>query len=130
MHRSRAPPGAERHLRDRTAKLTKHGVQAVGSHVGKMLETTDVGALQPSETETSELSNHVIIMGFGRVGQTIAQLLSERLIPFVAVDVRVERVQAGRAADLPVYFGDAGSPAVLHQVRAKLDRSACKSRAG
>lgn len=49
--------------------------------------------LQPSEKETSELRDHVIIAGFGRVGQIIAQLLSERLIPFVALDVSAERVQ-------------------------------------
>lgn len=51
--------------------------------------------LQPSEKETSELRDHVIIAGFGRVGQIIAQLLSERLIPFVALDVSAERVQVG-----------------------------------
>ncbi|XP_057812289.1 K(+) efflux antiporter 2, chloroplastic-like [Salvia miltiorrhiza] len=39
----------------------------------------------------------------------IAQLLSERLIPFVALDVNSDRVAYGRALDLPVYFGDAGS---------------------
>ena len=50
-------------------------------------------ALQASEGEVEELRGHVIICGFGRVGQTIGQLLAERLIPFVAVDVRVDRVQ-------------------------------------
>ena len=39
------------------------------------------------------MSGHVIIAGFGRVGQIIGQLLSERLIPFVALDVSAERVQ-------------------------------------
>ena len=50
-------------------------------------------ALQPSEGETSAISNHVIIAGFGRVGQMIAQLLSKKMIPFVALDVRTDRVQ-------------------------------------
>jgi voltage-gated potassium channel Kch len=50
-------------------------------------------ALQPSEGQVEELRDHVIIAGFGRVGQIIATLLSERLIPFVAIDVRVDRVQ-------------------------------------
>ena len=40
------------------------------------------------------MRDHVIIAGFGRVGQIICQLLSERLIPFVAIDVRADRVQA------------------------------------
>jgi voltage-gated potassium channel Kch len=99
-------------------------MQTLGGIIGKMFEKKDVATLQPTESETAELKDHVIIMGFGRVGQTIAQLLSERLIPFVALDVRSDRVQAGKAADLPVYFGDAGSPAVLHHVRAERARCA------
>lgn len=49
--------------------------------------------MQPNETETGNLKDHVIIAGYGRVGQLIADLLSERLIPFVAVDVISQRVQ-------------------------------------
>lgn len=51
----------------------------------------DIKALQPSEDEVKELRNHVIIAGYGRVGQIIAQMLSELLIPFVALDVRSDR---------------------------------------
>jgi voltage-gated potassium channel Kch len=69
-------------------------------------------ALQPADDEVGDLSGHIIIAGFGRVGQMVSQLLSERLIQFVALDVRSERVQAGRAMNLPVYFGDAGSAKV------------------
>nr|POE56956.1 k(+) efflux antiporter 2, chloroplastic [Quercus suber] len=69
--------------------------------------------------QTDDLQDHIIICGFGRVGQIIAQLLSERLIPFVALDVRSDRVAVGRALDLPVYFGDAGSREVLHKVGAE-----------
>ncbi len=36
--------------------------------------------------------------------------------------------QEGKKADLPVYFGDAGSPAVLHAVGA--DKAACAVRRG
>lgn len=42
------------------------------------------------------------------------QILSENLIPFVAIDTGTDCVAAGKAQDLPVYYGDAGSPAVLH----------------
>ncbi|XP_020577433.1 K(+) efflux antiporter 2, chloroplastic-like [Phalaenopsis equestris] len=54
-----------------------------------------------------------------KITEIIAQLLSERLIPFVALDVRSDRVAVGRALDLPAYFGDAGSREVLHKVGAK-----------
>ncbi|BDA44544.1 probable glutathione-regulated potassium-efflux system protein KefB at C-terminar half [Coccomyxa sp. Obi] len=90
----------------------------IGQRLGKAFEKSDVKALQATEGQTEELRGHVIIAGFGRVGQIIGQLLAERLIPFVAVDVRMECVQAGKELDLPVYFGDAGSSAVLHSLGA------------
>ena len=58
-------------------------------------------ALQPSEGETAAISDHVIIAGFGRVGQMIAQLLSKKMIPFVALDVRTDRVQASATSSSP-----------------------------
>eukprot|EP00879_Flechtneria_rotunda_P010681 GHRR01011162.1.p1 GENE.GHRR01011162.1~~GHRR01011162.1.p1 ORF type:complete len:323 (+),score=140.55 GHRR01011162.1:415-1383(+) len=96
---------------------------ALGGKLGVLFERSDMKALQPQDSEVKELRNHVIIAGYGRVGQIIAQMLSELLIPFVALDVRSDRVSTGRAGDLPVYFGDAGSPAVLHSVGA--ERAAC-----
>jgi monovalent cation:proton antiporter-2 (CPA2) family protein len=100
----------------------------LGAKLGALLEgggpsASDPAALQPDQGEVRDLRNHVIIAGYGRVGQLIAQLLSEQLIPFVALDVKAERVAQGRSGDLPVYFGDAGSPAVLHSVGA--ERAAC-----
>ena len=49
--------------------------------------------VQPKEGEMSGMSGHVIICGFGRVGELIGEMLSERLIPFVALDVSAGRVQ-------------------------------------
>ena len=94
-----------------------------GGKMGRLLEKNDMKALAPKEGEMSGMQGHVIIAGFGRVGQLIAQMLSEELIPFVALDTSAARVQDGKANDLPVYFGDAGSPAVLHSIGA--DNAAC-----
>ncbi|XP_007051871.2 PREDICTED: K(+) efflux antiporter 2, chloroplastic [Theobroma cacao] len=92
---------------------------AGGQLIASRFELHDVRSLLPVESETDDLQDHIILCGFGRVGQIIAQLLSERLIPFVALDVRSDRVAMGRALDLPVYFGDAGSREVLHKVGAE-----------
>ncbi|MCO5572408.1 hypothetical protein L7F22_026162 [Adiantum nelumboides] len=97
---------------------------ALGQVISSQFEQQDVRSLLPAETETDDLQDHIILCGFGRVGQIIAQLLSDRLIPFVALDVRSERVSAGRALDLPVYFGDAGSKEVLHKLGAERASSA------
>ncbi|GAB4861803.1 K(+) efflux antiporter 2, chloroplastic [Ancistrocladus abbreviatus] len=92
---------------------------AGGQLIASRFELHDVRSLLPVESETDDLQDHIIICGFGRVGQIIAQLLSERLIPFVALDVRSDWVAMGRALDLPVYFGDTGSREVLHKVGAE-----------
>ncbi|KAL1809341.1 hypothetical protein ACET3Z_026331 [Daucus carota] len=92
---------------------------AGGQLIASRFEQQDVRSLLPVENETDDLQDHIIICGFGRVGQIIAQLLSERLIPFVALDVRSDRVAVGRTLDLPVYFGDAGSREILHKVGAE-----------
>ncbi|KAL3536847.1 hypothetical protein ACH5RR_000213 [Cinchona calisaya] len=92
---------------------------AGGQLIASRFELQDVRSLLPVESETDDLQDHIILCGFGRVGQIIAQLLSERLIPFVALDIRSDRVAFGRQLDLPVYFGDAGSREVLHKVGAE-----------
>lgn len=54
---------------------------AVGQWLGSRYEQTDTKALVPAEGEVDDLHGHVIIAGFGRVGQVLAQIFSERLIP-------------------------------------------------
>jgi monovalent cation:H+ antiporter-2, CPA2 family len=63
--------------------------------------------------ETRELRDHVVIAGFGRVGQTLALLLESRLVPYLALDLDAERVAEARRRELPVYFGDASRAEVL-----------------
>lgn len=56
---------------------------------------------------------HVIIAGFGRVGQTLARLLAEGGVPYVALDSDHALVLRMREAGLPVYYGDASLLPVL-----------------
>jgi CPA2 family monovalent cation:H+ antiporter-2 len=78
-------------------------------------------ARPPEETglaahETGDLEKHVVIAGFGRVGQTVAKLLTSAGIAWVAVDRDVDLVTAARNQHLPVYFGDASRPAMLRSI--------------
>ncbi|CAD7705351.1 unnamed protein product, partial [Ostreobium quekettii] len=65
----------------------------LGGKLGQLFEKSDMRAMQPRGEETGSQKGHVIIAGFGRVGSLIAGLLSERLIPYVALDVHSDRVQ-------------------------------------
>src|SRR5262249_51226819 len=62
---------------------------------------------------------HVIIGGFGRVGQTIGRVLAAENVPFVALDADAALVSEHREAGSPVYFGDASRAELLERAGAK-----------
>lgn len=72
----------------------------------------------PDANETRGLEGHVIIAGYGRVGQTVARLLQDLKIPYVALDLNVPRTRECRARGEPVYYGDASRADVLERVGA------------
>ncbi|WP_375596577.1 monovalent cation:proton antiporter-2 (CPA2) family protein [Algihabitans albus] len=72
------------------------------------------GGLPDIAEDIEDLQDHVVIAGFGRVGQTVAQVLAEAHVPYVGLDLDHDRVRRCRGLDLPVYFGDASQVDVLH----------------
>ena len=56
---------------------------------------------------------HVIVCGYGRSGQALAQFLEAEKIPVIALDADPERVREAAAAGDSVVFGDAGRREVL-----------------
>lgn len=65
------------------------------------------------ETLPEADTEHVILCGYGRVGQTIARFLDLEGIPWRAVDDDPVRVARARALGQPVLFGNAARPTVL-----------------
>ncbi len=59
---------------------------------------------------------HVVICGFGRVGQNIARVLEQHGFEYIALDVDPYRIRVGRQAGDPVVYGDAGEIKVLENV--------------
>jgi len=62
------------------------------------------------------MSGHVVVAGYGRVGRTVALLLSEQQVPWVAVDLDPARVRAEARAGGPVVYGDASRPEILKRL--------------
>jgi monovalent cation:H+ antiporter-2, CPA2 family len=60
--------------------------------------------------------DHVVICGFGRVGQNIARVLEQTGFEYIALDLDARRIRAGRQAGDPVIYGDAGEAKVLENV--------------
>ena len=73
-------------------------------------EDIDTTALAIQE---SEVAGHVILAGYGRVGQNLARFLDEEGYPYIALDLDPKRVREAHAGGDPVYFGDARQATVL-----------------
>ncbi|WP_441004512.1 cation:proton antiporter domain-containing protein [Pseudocolwellia agarivorans] len=76
----------------------------------KGVDTTELETLPDNST----LSDHVVICGFGRVGQTVSRFLKQEDISFVAIDIDPLRVTKARAAGENVLFGSSRQTELLH----------------
>lgn len=64
----------------------------------------------------NQSDRRAVIIGFGRVGRMVAEMLSTHGKPFVAVDSSVDNVKAARAEGFPIIFGDAARPELLDRL--------------
>jgi len=72
------------------------------------------------DDDARDMAEHVIVVGFGRVGQVVASILREQGIPYIAIDRDprlVTRLRDGRYGE-SVYFGDIRKVEVLKAVGA------------
>jgi len=73
--------------------------------------------------ENKDLKDHVIICGFGRIGQTVSRFLKQESIDFVAIDIDPLRTRKAREAGENVLFGSSRQTELLnaaHLSQAKL----------
>jgi len=69
----------------------------------------------PDEQRPIGLRRHAVILGYGRVGRSVARVLDSRGFGWVAVDSDYGVARAGRSAGAPIIYGEAGLPPVLDQ---------------
>ncbi|MDG1733805.1 MAG: monovalent cation:proton antiporter-2 (CPA2) family protein [Thalassotalea sp.] len=62
---------------------------------------------------SKNLTDHVVICGFGRVGQTVSRFLKQEKVEFVAIDIDPLRVSESRDAGENVLFGSARQSEIL-----------------
>ena len=69
-----------------------------------------------------ELADHVIVVGFGRVGGFVARMLGRLEQPFVVVDVDPNKVEVAREEGIPLVYGDAAAEPVLEAAKIRSAR--------
>jgi len=77
----------------------------------------------PASVDSAELTGHVVLVGYGRVGRRIAESLTEHGVRFVVAEQNREVVEELRGRGVHAVSGNAAEPAVIiqaHVARARL----------
>jgi len=80
----------------------------------------DAAEIEREIKEASQhLKDHVVMCGFGRVGQIATKFLRKSSIPFIALDMDIKRVQEAKESGEPVYYGDSAKASILKSAHIK-----------
>jgi monovalent cation:H+ antiporter-2, CPA2 family len=87
---------------------------ALGAKIGQ-----GSAAAAPAEHQPPTLprgsDTRVLIVGFGRVGRLVGEMLSHHAVPWTAIERDTRLVDAARREDKTIYFGDASRPELLRR---------------
>jgi len=80
---------------------------ALGARLGGRALSQAAPTAEPPGVETGEEDPRVLVVGYGRVGRLVGDMMSRHQIPWVAAERDARAVEVARRAGHPVYFGDA-----------------------
>jgi CPA2 family monovalent cation:H+ antiporter-2 len=89
------------------------GLAKLAARIGSPLRAA--ADARPAEIPPESDTSRVIIVGYGRVGALIGDMLDRHSIPFIALDSDARLTARGRSAGKPVYYGDAARPEFLRR---------------
>ena len=96
-----------------TMSLTPFAMRLAPALYGRWREHFPRESLRTFNLPDTELQDHVVLAGYGRVGTFVARLLGRLEQPFVVVDSNPGRTDQARDAGYPTLLGDAGTEPVL-----------------
>jgi monovalent cation:H+ antiporter-2, CPA2 family len=82
----------------------------LGRRVGRSVET---GAPQP---RIEDMVGRAVIVGFGRVGQLVADMLTAHGKPYIAIDSDPDLVRTAQGKGYTVTFGDVGTSGIVERL--------------
>jgi len=84
---------------------------AAGRRIGRRVDD------QASDDIVASTKGRTVIFGFGRVGQMVADMLTEHDKPYLAVDSDIDSVRKAREGRYNVLFGDVSRPELADQLK-------------
>jgi len=90
-------------------------VSPFARRAARRLETKAAGEAPFTQLPPDDHARRVIVVGHGRVGQLVCDLLDKHGISYIAADNDAQGVGRWRKLGRPVYFGDASNPLFLQR---------------
>jgi CPA2 family monovalent cation:H+ antiporter-2 len=75
----------------------------------------ETSRLQPFGKPVEQIKDHVIIVGYDRVGKHMVDVLTSLNVPLLVVEDDVDRISELNTRKIPTLFGDASNSEVLNQ---------------
>lgn len=103
------------------------GMLAMAYTLGMLIQAVVEGQLDKAlgakrmNKEIQKLKNHVIVCGFGRIGQNLAHRLARHRVPFIVIDPSADALSEAKTLDYVCLEADATDEDVLRQ--AGIDRA-------
>jgi monovalent cation:proton antiporter-2 (CPA2) family protein len=97
-------------------------VAHIARKLASIAESRGVDQGQHDVTIPASLSGHVVVVGYGRVGQMLGSVLDAQEIPHVGIDIDGDLVSRFHAAGAGIFYGDASRAELLSKFG--IDRAA------
>ncbi len=91
-------------------------IAILGSYISKRLSKHEKMKHDEVYKEVSDVNNHIIILGYGRVGKMVTRLLEAENVNYIAVDINPELVAIERKKGTPIYLGDGSNQEMLYAI--------------
>ncbi len=95
-------------------------VDVAGTRLARLFPAPQPAADASAPEQEGTHDGHVVICGFGRVGQQAARVLEANGTPWLAIDLASATIEQARSAGLPVFYGDCGRSEILRALDAEL----------
>lgn len=90
----------------------------IGHRLGTRADAAARSVVHEDDSDPpATLSGHIVIAGFGRVGQLLADVLEKQRVPYVAIEHDAHVASRLRREGKPVYYGNAARGELLTKFR-------------
>ena len=90
-------------------------LSGIGGRLARKAAPPTPEAPEVPEHQGEELVGRVLVVGYGRVGRLVGEMLDRHDLPWIAIDRDPSFVQQGRRAGHRVYYGDASRVELLER---------------